>query len=545
LIFHDAPTYLDYNVPSTISAYVMDNLTLDTVSLAYEPVGSSGFAIVGMTSTDLDVNHGNFSADIPSQDLGTMRYFINATDDEGNYILWPAIGLPHEIDVIDTVSPSIANLSYTGFLPAGTPSDIQVNVTDNHLVGTVLLYYLNQTSDAWVSIEMSHVENDIYEAQIPAHEPGNILFYIFANDSSGNNATLPADLPKLTPYVIFNYDASVPEVELDLPESAGVNQTIPIFINVSDDQEVTSINLFYKGTEAISFSEISISKIGTDSYKAILPVQNLSGEIQVYASVSDGMNNNQSQVLSIPIINQPPEIQHIGVESAPVGENVAMVAQVSDDLHVESVYFYWREIGESQYTNLTMNQTVFGTYRADLSFHEAVIIQYHILAFDIENNTAWPETLDHEISIMDLEAPVIVHQPLNQLNISSIPIISATVTDNEAISSVIVWYKNSTSSTFFSASMSPVSGSQDMYTAIFEPQPEGNFTYYIEANDGFNTAETEQYTVAVMDTSGTDWVAIIMLIVVIVLLVVALFVILIYFKRKPKPIKEVDNPPEK
>ena len=545
LIFHDAPAYLDYNISNTISAYVMDSLTLDTVSLAYEPVGSNDFTVIPMTSTDSDGKQGNFSADIPPQVLGSMRYYINATDDEGNNITWPAIGPPYNIDVIDTIPPSISNLSYSIFRAAGTPSDIQVNVTDNHLVDTVILHYLNDTSDAWISLDMTNTDNDTYEGIIPAHEPGLVRFYISANDSSDNNATLPVDLPKLTPYNILNYDISIPEVELDLPDSMGVNQTIPVFVNVSDDQEVTSVQLFYSGTEDASFSDISVSKIGDDAYKGILPVQNISGEVQVYAMVSDGLNNNQSQVNSILVINQPPEIQHIAVESAPVGENVAMIAQVSDDLHIESVYFYWRNIGESQYKNLTMNQTVFGTYRTDLSFHDAVIIQYHIVAFDAENSTTSPDTLDYEINIMDLEAPKIIHQPLDQLNISSMPIISATVTDNKAISSVNVWYRNSTASTFFSATMTPVSGSQDMYTALLEKQPEGNFTYYIEASDGFNTATTEQYTVEVMDNSGTNWTAILMFILLIILLVVAMIIVLTHLKRKPKPIKEVDNPPEK
>ena len=559
LIFHDAPVYLDYNVSTSISAYVVDNLNIDTVSLFYESVGTTGFTEVQMTSTDFDVDRGNFSADIPPQDIGTMKYYLNATDDEGNEIIWPAIGPPHEIDVLDLEPPVISPDAYT--IVRSSPGDVTLtaNVTDNHEMNEFILYYLNSTSQSWNNVSMVPVDVDatgsgMYQGIIPGHIRDRVKFYYSANDSSENSITSPESTPKLNPYSLIFLDYSSPTIEMYYPSSSGVNSTTEIIINAIDDQEIVYVQLYFNGTEDGGFTQITLSKLENGTYRGILPPQNLSGDIQIYARASDGANIHESQTFSISVINQPPEIQHIGVESAPVGDNVAMVAQVYDDLHVENVIFSWRPIGESQYFNLTMTKTVIGTYRTDLSFEDALIIQYHITAFDAENSTAWPDGPDHEISIMDLEPPVIVHEPLVQLNISSRPIITAIVSDNQQVSSVTIWYKNASSSTFFSASMTTVSNLQDTYAVVLGQQPEGNFTYYIQATDGINTAETQYYTAEVIDSSGTDWALIIILIILIILLVIAAIIVLMYLsgkslknflRRKPKPIKEEANPPEK
>jgi len=541
LIFHDAPEYLDYDVMKNISAYVEDDSNIANVHFAYEPVGGTGFIVMDMTSTDSDGKHGNYSVEIPPQAIGILKYYINATDDGTNNISWPALNPYYELDVRDYQSPEISGLNYSASRLADTPAPVKVNVSDNHLIGSVILYYLNTTSPAWIPVNMNHIGSGQFQASIPAHGPGAVKFYISANDSSENNATHPIILPRLNPFYVNFVDGIMPEVGFFMPAAIGVNQTASVLINITDDQEPSLVQLFYNGTEDTGFSALSVSKLGPSKYECILPAQNLSGEIQLYSVVSDGMNTNQTQIHSILVINQPREILQTGVDSAPVNENVAFIAQVTDDLAVLDVQFYWRAIGETQYESRKMNTTISEIYSVNLFFSEPIIIQYHIIANDAENSTTWPEGPDHEISIMDLDAPVIVHNPPEQLNVSSTPIFTASVTDNQQVSSVNIWYKNSTASTFFSAVMLPVSNMPDTFTAVLDPQPEGNFTYYIEATDGINIVETEHYSIEVLDNSGTDWTAIIMLLIVIILLVIASIIILL----RRKPIKQGVNPQEK
>lgn len=561
LIFHDAPLYLDYNVSKYITLFVMDDTIITSVHFAYKNVSDSSFILINITSSDTDADdkYGNYTAEIPAQTiLGTVEYYINATDGTNN-ISWPAIGPPHEIDVLDLEPPVISPDAYISI--RSSPGDVTLiaNVTDNHEVNEFVLHYLNSTSQSWINVSMVPVDVDAsgsgtYQGIIPGHVQDIVKFYYSANDSSENSITSPESTPKLNPYSLIFLDYLTPDIEMFYPASTGVNSTTEIIINAIDDQEIASVQLYFNGTEDTEFWAITLSKLENGTYRGTLPPQDLSGDIQIYARASDGTNIHETQTFLIPVINQPPEIQHIGVESAPVGDNVAMVAQVYDDLHVDNVIFSWRPIGGSQYSNLTMVQTAFGVYQTDLSFQDAVIIQYHITAFDAENSTVWPDGPDHEISIMDLEAPIIIHEPLVQLNISSRPIITAVVSDNQQIFSVTLWYKNASASTFFSASMPSVSNLQDTYTAVLGPQPEGNFTYYIQATDGINTVETQHYTIEVIDSSGTNWTFIIIMIFLIILLVIAAIIVLMHLRGKPlksllrrkqKPIKEEDNPPEK
>ena len=129
---------------------------------------------------------------------------------------------------------------------------------------------------------------------------------------------------------------------------------------------------------------------------------------------------------------------------------------------------------------------------------------------------------------------MIQHQPIENLTASELPIIIATVTDNQAVASVHVFYQNATSGTFRSMALSPVSGTDD-YAAILEKQPEGNFTYCIEASDGTNIARspvTGYHTVTVTDVSGNGWISTVLLVVVIILMLLAALLVYMHIRRK-------------
>jgi hypothetical protein len=115
------------------------------------------------------------------------------------------------------------------------------------------------------------------------------------------------------------------------------------------------------------------------------------------------------------------------------------------------------------------------------------------------------------------------------------PIIFANVTDNRQVSSVQVWFKNSTLNTFSSVQMIQASGSDD-YVALLGRQSDGNFTYYIEASDGINTARSPingTYSVEVeLITDSDGWFSIILLVIVIILIAIAMFLVYTYSRRK-------------
>ncbi|MCK4266524.1 MAG: hypothetical protein KAX31_04525, partial [Thermoplasmata archaeon] len=128
----------------------------------------------------------------------------------------------------------------------------------------------------------------------------------------------------------------------------------------------------------------------------------------------------------------------------------------------------------------------------------------HVVELDVpditgnSNSTVWLFTVE------DNTAPAISHAPVVMANVGDVIIIYAGITDNFGVNSAVLYYKNVGDVEFTSTLM--VSGGNDMYTADIPAQSViGNVTYYIEADDGENTArhpDTGEHMIQI-NPSGT------------------------------------------
>lgn len=369
-----------------------------------------------------------------------------------------------------------------------------------------------------------------YGCSIPAHPPGKVKFYLSANDSSNNTARLPAITPKLNPFVINFTDDSPPCLELSVPDSISVNRTADIFLNVTDDSDIESVELHFRGVADILYQPIEVTKIGAETYKGTILAQMMSGTVRVMAIVSDGRNTNQTQPVNVTVLNSLPRIEHEPLGPVPFGTGVTITAQIFDDLHVVNATLDWRHSGGSM-TTLAM-QRMGNLYRASLSFSAPTVVEYRIVANDAEGSSAWPLSGFHEFRVLDMTHPVIIHQHLTNLTTDQFPMIRATVTDDHEVRWVRVHCRNSTAEGFLNVSMVQVSGTND-YAALLERQPEGNFSYFIEAGDSTHTSRSPLYIVPVESTARNDPVPAIMLAILLLLLAVAAILVLRYLRRKP------------
>ncbi len=547
LITHQPPEFLEFNRTVAIFAYVEDDVEIAGVALAYLPSGALEYNTVGMADADThsDVRHGNYTANISAQTvlgIGKLRYIMNASDGTNN-ISWPSLQPYYLIDILDTLPPSISNLAFNATPPGNAGARVRVNVTDWHSVDSVTIHYLNSTSLQWTPVQMNLIDSLTYEGTIPPHSPGMVKFYIASNDSSGNAATLPLTTPKLNPFFINFTDGIPPGIELVVPESMGVNQTVDIIVNATDDFSNASAELFCMGVKDTVFRRIELSMIDDASYKGTLPPQLSSGFVKLYAIASDGLNRNQTSTIEIPVINNPPMIRHTSPNNLSFGVAFSIVAEVTDDLRVENVSLDWKLQGGVS-TLKALGRVNSNFYRANLSFDSPVTVLYRIIAFDTENHSIWPDDGYYEIEISDLEMPRIIHEPLQNLTTAEMPIIIATVTDNLKVASVEIWYRNAESEAFASAELMQASGTDD-YAVILDRQPEGNFTYYIVASDGVNDARFPIHgscTVEVTRCGESSWLPVLILTIVIVLMIFAAF--LVYLHHRRKPIKEEPVSPD-
>lgn len=540
-IAHQPPQFIEYNETAELQALVEDDVNVSWVNLSYLPPGGSVYEHVN-TSFVAQAGMRNCTFTIPAQSAtGALRYFINASDGT-NVITWPALGPAYEVDVRDTRVPALSPPTFLQVAPSGLPAEVKVNVTENLGVSDVRLIYVNASNPdplqgATVDMDpdaVGQTGTGTYSCEVPSHDPGEVRFIIFAADVSGNNATLPAQDPWLSPFTMTFADMGLPEIALTLPETVQVNHTGTGFINVTDETAV-DVWAYCRNDPSAAFAALDLS-LADGTYLFSIPVQTESCTLEIFAEASDGQNLNGTATYQVDVWNAPPSISHIGVASAPVGENVAFVAQVADDVHVGSVVLSWREVGTGAYTDAAMTPDSSGLYKAEMTFTEAAVIQYHITATDGElAGSIWPSAgTDHEVNITDLQAPVISHTPPSLLNTSYRPIFTATVNDNVRVAAVQLHFMNGTSATFFTVPMSRVSGT-DEYTAILGLQPEGNLTYYITATDGINAARSPSegnFTVIVEDTSTGGWTGALLLVLTIALIILAVIIILIFYRRK-------------
>jgi len=126
----------------------------------------------------------------PERTIIYYRVYVNDTQN-----LW-AVSPTYNYTVADT-PPLIAYVVYLPSLPTDVDAvTIRVNVTDGTGVDYVTLHYSFGTG--WISVNMTHVAGDLYEATIPsypaalaAYQFQPVLFQISATDVFGNTRTSP------------------------------------------------------------------------------------------------------------------------------------------------------------------------------------------------------------------------------------------------------------------------------------------------------------------------------------------------------------------
>jgi len=98
----------------------------------------------------------------------------------------------------------------------------------------------------------------------------------------------------------------------------------------------------------------------------------------------------------------------------------------------------------------------------------------------------------------DSEAPVITHTAITESEAHKALNISATVTDNESVSSATLYFKTEDEENFKSLQMNADLEDNTSFSAEIPAESvQSTITYYIEATDGINSSKTEEYQIMV------------------------------------------------
>jgi hypothetical protein len=504
-ISHTPVTEVSIDDNIVISATVTDPSGIQDATLYYR-VDGGVFSAVSMDNG----GSGNvFDATIPTLDFGTstVSYFIEATDSEDNSSLLPADGatVPYVITIVypDTTPPSVSIAEILSPLIEGEDVTVHITAEDNQSdIAAVVAYF--RTSGDTVFASMSAVlDGGVYTVTIPGDSvvmPG-IDIYAEASDTAGNTGV--SDTMEVT--VDPPPDTDPPTIVLaDIPDGQAVGIDVTVSAEVLDESGIDTVTLYYRATGETVFASVAMSLVSEDTYAA-----NISGAAVVEPGVDyylEAVDSAEAANTAVSPQGAPgapssftvtaddtagPTIVHALPEGPlEAGEDVTIVAHVTDGSGISQVLLHWRTFGDQTFTSETM--AVSGDeYSATIGPLETPGVEYYIEAEDsLANDSANPEGAPAGVHFVpveepDLTPPTITHTPPSDGQAPGVPVpISAVIEDASGVDTAVVYYKPLASVDDFSAT-AMVEGTGNSWSAVIGGAEIAlpGVEYYIEATD--------------------------------------------------------------
>jgi WD40 repeat protein len=131
----------------------------------------------------------------------------------------------------DTVAPELGTPTVVPLSPVGGQKvNISISVTDNVGLSAVILYYRNMSSSSWSSSAMS-LAGSVYTARVGPFTSGSTIdYYVSAEDTSGNNASSPADAPLSYHTLTVGSPAGIEWISVLI--GAGLGAVIAIIVSI-------------------------------------------------------------------------------------------------------------------------------------------------------------------------------------------------------------------------------------------------------------------------------------------------------------------------
>jgi len=419
-----------------ITAGVTDNVAVDAVFLNYTDVHGDNQNIT------MNKWNGNWSFDIPGQtNTGTVEYFIWANDTSGNANMTDIF----QIQIYDVTAPVITHAPPLT-APLDTPINIVANVTDDVGVSNVTLYYGNVSDTSYRAVDMV-LDSGNWTATIPAQgKTGTVHYYIWANDTSGNNATSPtmgAHIVQIT---------GPPGISIAEPGggerwTGGSNHQIQFTASDTED-EPGDLTVFLNYTFGAGGGFIAQVTGASSPYNWLLPKINAT-DVKIIATVIDSDGNKafaESPMFTIDssmleIISTSP-----GNNSTGISLSQPIIIQFSEPMNISSVV-----VNQTNGTNPggwqwfwnPEEDTITGIHNA-WPRGETVEITVHAGYKDASepgnaNNTAYVFTFITEIN----PSPEIIHANVTgPIELGDFIMISATITDDGTVMNAVLWWRD-------------------------------------------------------------------------------------------------------
>jgi hypothetical protein len=380
-----------------------------------------------------------------------------------------------------------------------------ITYTTNNVTAAVSLVESGNWSDYCLdncasNVTMTRVTSTYFTASMTGLSDGSHRIVFYVNDSVGNMAN------SSTRY--FTVDTSIPDttppiITVWLPTNGTYYTSSSVTANITLNEAGSSATYSVNGT-----ANVSMSNITTTNWNATIVLNDGEHNITFYANdTSTNRNTGTFSPIYLTVDTSAPQNTTQGPSTSNDTVNITCYSRWTDNIGLNYGYLEHNETGtatnSSQISLLGTSGWVNATI--DASITNSGIIQCKAYVFDkagLVNTSTWL------VNVTDATNPVvenITYTPNNtdDLDPNVMVRISANVSDNKQLNSVILQYKLTNVSTWNTSTMNFVSG--NMYTGNFTPT-EGNWSFRINATDSYgNENVTDMTNISVgLDRSWTN-----------------------------------------
>ncbi|MEE9429811.1 MAG: T9SS type A sorting domain-containing protein [Melioribacteraceae bacterium] len=171
---------------------------------------------------------------------------------------------------------------------------ISANITDDKQVSNAQLFYRKIGEVNFILINMTANES-VYSADIPSSEvtTEGLEYYLTAVDTSGNDIREPTS--GVFSVQVSTQDVEPPTITHNPALFVEINQTITITANITDNEQVSNAQLFYRKGGEIIFKSLDMSASG-NTYSGDIPNNEVTLRgLEYYITAADSLSNKKRE----------------------------------------------------------------------------------------------------------------------------------------------------------------------------------------------------------------------------------------------------------
>lgn len=294
VITHTPVTTTQENTDILIEGQITDRSGVNQAVLFYRKVGEAKF-----TEQSFEAKEDNkYIAKIPAKIVtgAGVEYYFQATDKAGNpSALKGSAEKPFQVavSIVDEQPPVVEHTLITS-AKEKEPLKISVVVTDRSGVSEVNLFYKPADAKNYNKLKMKATGNNQYIVEIPGESvmPGELAYYIQANDNANNQPAFKGTEQKPLVIKVTRFDQAPPKITHSPIAEIIEREEVDLTAIVIDNVDVALVKLYYRQKGKTTYHIKEMVRKKNDTYQTKLKAE--PEGIEYYLEAQDISGNKPS-----------------------------------------------------------------------------------------------------------------------------------------------------------------------------------------------------------------------------------------------------------